>query len=59
VGCVVDKVARVRFSPSASVPLSILVPPTATHSSSEAGTTDQLLATVLSGLSLTPQQEAN
>jgi hypothetical protein len=40
------------------LPLPILIPPTAPHSSG-AGTIDQLVADVPSGLSLTPPQETN
>jgi hypothetical protein len=40
-------------------PLSILILPTAPHSSSGAGTVGQLVADVPSGLSLTPPQENN
>jgi hypothetical protein len=44
-----------RFSPSTSVSLPILIPPTAPHSpSSGAGTIGQIVADVPSGLSLTP-----
>jgi hypothetical protein len=38
-------------------PLSIIIPPTAPHSSSGAGTIGQLVANVQSGLILTPPQE--
>jgi hypothetical protein len=38
-------------------PLSILISPTAPHSSSEAGTVGQIVADVPSGLSLTPPKE--
>jgi hypothetical protein len=41
-------------------PPTILIPPTAPHSSSSgAGKTDQTVADVPSGLSLTPPQETN
>jgi hypothetical protein len=49
-----------RFSLSTWVPLPILIPPTAPHSSSVssgAGTVGQIGAQVPSGLSLTPSQE--
>jgi hypothetical protein len=58
VGFVVDKVALWQvFSEYFGFPLPILIPPSAPHSSSGAGTIGQTVADVPSGLSLTPTEE--
>jgi hypothetical protein len=46
--------AGVGFFRVLRFPLPILIPPTASHSSSGAGTIDQTVADVANGLSLTP-----
>jgi hypothetical protein len=56
---VVNKVALGQvFSEYFGFPCQILIPLTAPHSSSGAGTRGQLVADVPNGLSLTPPQES-